>query len=148
MPSGNPARKSFPKLSGHTCSRAQGCQMVCFQTKSPNLGKFGRVLQWKMLVYFADTWSILGLTVIFYGHWVEFVAIWHIFLVLVFCVKKNLATLIVYVKWIEKGSLLSYSDFCRSKRFRKCSSSRLFSGLSLTRSSNADVLAWNRCYDF
>jgi hypothetical protein len=28
--------------------------MVRFQTKNPNLGKFGRVLQWKM-----DTWSIL-----------------------------------------------------------------------------------------
>jgi hypothetical protein len=29
----------------------QGCQMVCFQTKKKtNLGKFWRVLQWKMLV--------------------------------------------------------------------------------------------------
>jgi hypothetical protein len=28
----------------------QGCQMVCFQTKNPNLGKFWRVLQWKMFV--------------------------------------------------------------------------------------------------
>jgi hypothetical protein len=25
--------------------------MVCFQTKNPNLGKFWRVLQWKILVY-------------------------------------------------------------------------------------------------
>jgi hypothetical protein len=24
----------------------KGCQMVCFQTKHPNLGKFWRVLQW------------------------------------------------------------------------------------------------------
>jgi hypothetical protein len=46
----------------------QGCQMVCFQTKNPNLGKFWRVLQWKMLVYFVDTWSILQYFVIFYGH--------------------------------------------------------------------------------
>jgi hypothetical protein len=30
----------------------QGCQMVYFQTKNPHLGKFWRVLQWKMLVYF------------------------------------------------------------------------------------------------
>jgi hypothetical protein len=30
----------------------QGCQMARFQTKNPNLGKFGIVLQWKMLVYF------------------------------------------------------------------------------------------------
>jgi hypothetical protein len=37
----------------------RGCQMVCFKTKNPNLGKFWRALQWKMLVYFNDTWSIL-----------------------------------------------------------------------------------------
>jgi hypothetical protein len=42
--------------------------MVCFQTKNPNLGKFWRVLEWKMLVYFMDTWSILWSFVIFYGH--------------------------------------------------------------------------------
>jgi hypothetical protein len=41
----------------------QGCQMVCFRTKNPNLGKFWRVLQWKMLAYFMDTWSNLGLYV-------------------------------------------------------------------------------------
>jgi hypothetical protein len=53
--------------------------MVCFQTKNPNLGNFWRVLQWKMLVYFMDTWSILRSFVIFYGHLVEFVVIWYIF---------------------------------------------------------------------
>jgi hypothetical protein len=26
--------------------------MVCFQTKTPNLGKFLRDLDWKMLIYF------------------------------------------------------------------------------------------------
>jgi hypothetical protein len=39
--------------------------MICFETKNPNLGKFWRVLQWKMLVYFMDTWSILRSFVIF-----------------------------------------------------------------------------------
>jgi hypothetical protein len=40
----------------------QGCQMVCFQTKNPNLGKFWRVLQrtlgpfYGLLLYFMDTW--------------------------------------------------------------------------------------------
>jgi hypothetical protein len=29
----------------------QGCQMAYFQTKNPNLGKFWKVLQWKMLVF-------------------------------------------------------------------------------------------------
>jgi hypothetical protein len=42
--------------------------MVCFQTKKTNLGKFWRVLQWKMLIYFKDTWSILWAFVKFYGH--------------------------------------------------------------------------------
>jgi hypothetical protein len=57
----------------------EGCQMVCFQTKNPNLGKFWQVLHWKMLVYFMDTWSILRSLVIFYGHLVWFAVIWYIF---------------------------------------------------------------------
>jgi hypothetical protein len=44
-----------------------GCQTVCFQTKNPNLGKFWRVLQWKMLVYFMDTFY--GLLLYFMGIW-------------------------------------------------------------------------------
>jgi hypothetical protein len=31
--------------------------MVCLQTKNPNLGKFRRVLLWKILVYFMTIWS-------------------------------------------------------------------------------------------
>jgi hypothetical protein len=38
----------------------QGCQMVSFQTKNLNLGKFLRVLLWKILVY------------LFYDHLVYF----------------------------------------------------------------------------
>jgi hypothetical protein len=37
----------------------QGCQMVCFQTKNPNLGKSWRALELKMLVYFLVIWNIL-----------------------------------------------------------------------------------------
>jgi hypothetical protein len=45
----------------------QGCQMVCFQTKNPNLGKFRRALDWKIFIcifdchleYFMDIWGIL-----------------------------------------------------------------------------------------
>jgi hypothetical protein len=37
----------------------QGCQMICFQTKNPNWGKFWRALEWKMLVYFMFIWIIL-----------------------------------------------------------------------------------------
>jgi hypothetical protein len=63
--------------------------MVCFQTKNPNLVKFGRVLQWKMMVYF---WTlgpfcyILWTFGIVRGNLVYFSR-------LVFCTKKNLATL-------------------------------------------------------
>jgi hypothetical protein len=31
--------------------RRQGCQMVCFQTKNPNLGKILTALDWKRLTY-------------------------------------------------------------------------------------------------
>jgi hypothetical protein len=37
----------------------QGCQMVCFQTKNPNLGNFWRALEWKMLIYFLVICNIL-----------------------------------------------------------------------------------------
>jgi hypothetical protein len=61
----------------------------CFQTKNPNLGKFWRVLLWKILVYFMTIWSmyftllekfgnILWPFSIFYGHLVYFVVIWYI----------------------------------------------------------------------
>jgi hypothetical protein len=45
----------------------------------PNLGKLWRVLQWKMLVYVNNTWSILRSFLKFYGHFVKFVVIWCIF---------------------------------------------------------------------
>jgi hypothetical protein len=44
---------------GLEISLIQGCQMVCFQTKNPNLGKFWSVLLWKILIYFMTIWSIL-----------------------------------------------------------------------------------------
>jgi hypothetical protein len=45
--------------------------MVYFQTKNHNLGKFWKVLQWKMLVF-------LGPFCLFYGQMVYFMAIWYI----------------------------------------------------------------------
>jgi hypothetical protein len=53
--------------------------MAYFQTKNPNLGKFWRVLQWKMFVYYLSVWSILRLFGIFCGPLVYFMAIWYIF---------------------------------------------------------------------
>jgi hypothetical protein len=46
--------------------------MEYFQTKNPNLGKFWRVLQWNMLAYFMDIWSILRSIGIFCGNLVYF----------------------------------------------------------------------------
>jgi hypothetical protein len=45
----------------------QGCQMVYFQTKNPNLGKFWMALEWKMLVYFMTICNILRPFGIIYG---------------------------------------------------------------------------------
>jgi hypothetical protein len=68
--------------------------MADFQTTNPNLGKFWRALELKMLVYFMTIWNII--TAIWYILWSfgNFVVICFFALDLVYCVKKNLATLI------------------------------------------------------
>jgi hypothetical protein len=87
------------------------------QTKNHSLGKFLRVLQWKIYI-FVDIpilWpfgTLYGqLVQVLYGHLVYFLVIWYIswlfgvflgylvyfFPVLVFCSKKNLATLF----WVQ-----------------------------------------------
>jgi hypothetical protein len=58
---------------------AQGCQMVSFQTKIPNLVKFWRAQDWKMLINFTAIWIILQTFGIFYDHLVHVVLIWYIF---------------------------------------------------------------------
>jgi hypothetical protein len=71
----------------------QGCQMVYFQTKNPDSGKFWRALDWKLLivlgpfVIFTYIWDILCPFGKFYAHLAYF------FPVLVPCAEKNLATL-------------------------------------------------------
>jgi hypothetical protein len=37
----------------------QGCQIVYFQTKNPNLGKLWNALEWERFVYFMVIWKIL-----------------------------------------------------------------------------------------
>jgi hypothetical protein len=49
-------------------SAYQGCQMAYFQTKNPNLGKFWRDMQWKMLVYFTSIWQFLWPFGKYYGY--------------------------------------------------------------------------------
>jgi hypothetical protein len=84
---------AYIKSSCHSGWRAsaeciyKSCQWLCtrvarwfvFKPKNPNLGKFWRVLQWKILVYFVTNRSILRPLEIFYGHLVYFVVIWYIF---------------------------------------------------------------------
>jgi hypothetical protein len=67
--------------------------MFYFQTKNPNLGKFWRALEWKMLVHFMTIWNILRPFDVINGRLVWFVVIWYIFPVLVCLDTKNLATL-------------------------------------------------------
>jgi hypothetical protein len=75
--------------------------MVCFQTKNPNLGKFWRVLLWKILVYFMAIWSTLRPLKIFYGHFVYFVVIWYIFPRFDILDQKNLATLLAMIVGVK-----------------------------------------------
>jgi hypothetical protein len=56
----------------------QGCQMVYFHTKNPNLGIFRRALDWNFLMYVMAIWNILRTFGIFYDHLVHFVFIWYI----------------------------------------------------------------------
>jgi hypothetical protein len=58
----------------------QGCQMVCFQTKNPNLGKFWRVLQHKILVC------------TFYGHFVHFTDFCYIIYIIICTYMYNLVS--------------------------------------------------------
>jgi hypothetical protein len=67
--------------------------MVYYQTKNPNLGKFWSVLQWKRLLYFMASSSILQTFDIIHVH-LEYLLFLCIFSpVLVRISDKNLATL-------------------------------------------------------
>jgi hypothetical protein len=51
--------RSCSEFNSFRRARHQGCQMVYFKTKNPNLGKFWRVLEWERLVYTMAIWYIL-----------------------------------------------------------------------------------------
>jgi hypothetical protein len=72
----------------------QGCQMVYFQTKNPNFGKFLRALDRKMLIYFTAIRNIFWPFGISLDLLVQFLFIgYSFFRFLGSCIKKNLATL-------------------------------------------------------
>jgi hypothetical protein len=74
--------------------------MICFQTKNPFFGvNSERALKGKMLVYFMAVWNILRPLGIYYGHLVMLWQFGIFFPVLVYCDKKNLATLVCPVLW-------------------------------------------------
>jgi hypothetical protein len=50
--------------------------MVYFQTQNPNLGKFWRALDWKMLIYYTSIWNILWPLVTFCVHLLHFIWFW------------------------------------------------------------------------
>jgi hypothetical protein len=54
--------------------------MVYFQTQNPDLGKFWRALDWKILIFFMAIWSILQL----FDMFCAFVSTLHGFLVYFF----------------------------------------------------------------
>jgi hypothetical protein len=53
--------------------------MVYFQNKNPTLGKFGRALEWKGLVYLMPILNIIRLFGVFYGQFVNFLVILYTF---------------------------------------------------------------------
>jgi hypothetical protein len=64
-------RLLYAEVNEHNLNH--GCQMIYFQTKNTNLGKFWRALHWKILVNFMAIWYILVPFGIFYGYLIHFV---------------------------------------------------------------------------
>jgi hypothetical protein len=91
--------------------------MVYFQTKIPILGKFWKVLKWKLLVYFIALWFVLQPFGIYYCCLVYFIVVWYIFgsfgiFSLFWCIvkTKNLATLFLIRLSLPKFSSLDSSS--------------------------------------
>jgi hypothetical protein len=103
------------------------------------LGKFWRMLRWKMLVYFMAIWSTLWPSGIFYGFLVYFKVIWYILTVLAYCIKKNLATLnrtqTPLSERLTQGLRPSWNSFLSQKRWRhslgRCSTEPTVKGLKI-----------------
>jgi hypothetical protein len=100
----------------HVITSSSGvARWFLFKPQNPNLGKFWRLLDWKILMYFMAIWNILQTFWIFYRHFGYFITIWYIlcssgtfFTALVSCTKKNLATLILILEcvWQRQKAIL------------------------------------------
>jgi hypothetical protein len=80
--------------------------MVSFQTKNLNFGKYWRVFDCKMFIYFMAIWNILRTFGIFYDSLVHFLFIWYIFSGFGFTQQKNLATLVTTLVNSRKAYLI------------------------------------------
>jgi hypothetical protein len=68
--------------------------MVYFQTKTPSFGTFWKPIERKILISFMTIWHTCVRKLYFMAVWHMYVvAIRYIMPILVYCVKKNLATL-------------------------------------------------------
>jgi hypothetical protein len=67
----------------------QGCQAVYFHTNNPDLGKFCRVLERKLLVYFIAIWNILRPYSILSAHLEYFVDSFNIHISPFLCVEPR-----------------------------------------------------------
>jgi hypothetical protein len=61
-----------PRPRSLNISSAKGWEMACFQTENPNLGKFCKAFDRKMLIYFIAIWNILATFGISYDHLAHF----------------------------------------------------------------------------
>jgi hypothetical protein len=94
-----------------TKDKFQGCQMVYFKTKNPNLGTFWWALEWKVLVYLKAIW---------YNLWPFGIVCSHFGVVFLFLhveTKKNLATLIHFTPFVFcfKWMVLKFSFFLQQQ---------------------------------
>jgi hypothetical protein len=60
--------RAWPVTNASKRGNVQGCQMVYFQTKNPNLGILWRASERKILVYFKAIWNIFRPFGICFGH--------------------------------------------------------------------------------
>jgi hypothetical protein len=70
--------------SVHFLQSLQGCRMVDFHTKPPNVGTLGKASEWKILIYFMNFVVICFFT----ANLLYFVVIYYIFSVLVYFTTK------------------------------------------------------------
>jgi hypothetical protein len=65
-----------------------------FSNQTPTFGEFWKAFEWKMIISFMTIWYTFWSFALFYGNLLHLVDICYIIPILVYCIKKNLATLL------------------------------------------------------